>query len=139
MPSWNPLNYLPLWNGDSINSLQSQSDAADAKLKELNDQALADGRLTPESYKIAEANRLAGVLDVGQEIYQQAGEGALEGLEKEQKVVRTAINSTASGVLGAFPVWFKVGAVVALLWVGFSYLGGAELLRGILAPKKGVS
>ncbi len=134
--SWNPLNWLPITGGQSIDSLQAQSDAADAKLKELNDRALADGRLTPESYKIAEQNRLAGVLSVGQEVYQQAGEGAIEGLQREQKVIRTAINDTASGVLGAFPVWLKVIGVLVLLWFGFSYLGGADLLRGILSPRK---
>ena len=130
--SWNPFNWVGLTSdGRSVDDLQREQDSISAREAELNQRRRDSGYYTDEEYMRAEQVRVTGAVDVSSEVGQAAQEGAVEGLKNLPAQVRGALNTSFGWSLSFIPWW----GWVALLGVGFWYLGGFVYLRGILARR----
>lgn len=111
------------WLGSlyGADELQTQGDALDAKLKVLNDKALASGRWDQVTYDQAEKNRLGGATgNVDQEIDQAFKEGWDQGFDNVTSGIRsglsTAVSFPTKFILSSIPWWFwLVGALLLAL------------------------
>ena len=132
MAWWNPLDYLGATSdGRSVNDLEAEQRSYQERDAENNRRRYETGYYTAEQFEAAERVRITGIQDVQGEIYQAAGEGAVEGLKELPGTVRGGLNSAFSWSLGFIPWWGWVGALLWLAW----YLGGFTYLRGILAKR----
>lgn len=126
-----------IFYGVDLDEEQARGNELDAKLNALNNQALQSGKYTQAQYELAMDHASEGVTgDVNQQVWQAAGEGALEGAKGELKLVSTVAGGTASAVKGtlnfafgtilsAIPWWIYLGA----LGYGFWWLGGFRWLK----------
>jgi len=127
------MSFLPSWllGGVNLDEEQAKQDAIDSQLGALNKKNLDSGVYDDATYAEAEAHRLAGKLDVNQEV---------------ADVFNKSINDSVSGAAGAVkgviktPFDFLFQALPWEIWViaagvAFFYLGGFTYLRGILAKR----
>lgn len=96
---------------------QAESDAADARLKKLNDEKYARGEWTREQYDTAEGHRVSSAIDAKAQVAADFNAGAMEGLGNVADTVRTAANGVAE-TAGGF-VWRAVPWWVWLLVLGY--------------------
>lgn len=122
--SWyNPATWISSSDGQSAAELQAASDAADARLAELNQNARA--RYGESWYAQAESNRLGGGVDVEQQLTQAAREGVAEGYTNVTGAIRSTIAAPFKFVWDSMPWWVWAGAVVG----AFFYFGGGAIIR----------
>jgi len=99
---------------------QAESDAADAKLKKLNDDKYARGEWTREQYDTAENHRVTGAVDAQAQVAADFKAGAVEGLGNVADTVRSAANGVAETAGGfvwkAVPWWVWVLALGYVAW-----------------------
>jgi len=126
--------------GVDLDAEQAQSDAADAKIRALNQSAVDRGVWTPETRDAADA-RIAGQAPVTDQVDQAFTEGWNDGA----KAVSDTVAKTVSGVTGtaadliSAPLGGLLKGIPWWLWVvllvgGAAYLG---LLPGLLAGLRG--
>lgn len=106
---------------------QAASDAADAKLSELNQAQLDDGSITQAQYDVMQADVAAGAVDVNGQIAGAFNEGLKDGLNNELAVVKNPIGFAWSTI----PISYWIIGAVALLW----WLGGFTWLKRYIARK----
>lgn len=125
--SWNPLDWLVTdSNGNTVSDLQNESDAADARLAELNRNTAA--RIAAEQgseraqswYRQAEANREAGRVDASRDVTDGFKEGWQEGQDRITETSRGLFNWTAGFIKDLLPGWLWivliVGGIGYALW-----------------------
>lgn len=121
MAWWNPLDWLPLSSdGKSVNELEREGAAADARLDELNGRARE--LYGPPWWEEVQANRgtSSRAEDYRGEIYAEGLAGAREGLANVADAVTRPVSRVPTQ-------WLVLGAVALFLWAG-----GLGWLRGRL-------
>lgn len=110
----------------------ARSEDLDRQNRELNQRQLDAGMRTPEWIAVQEeAFAKTGSASYNGEILTAAGEGAVDGLKALPGRVRGVLDGVAGWSLAWVPWWgWLIGAGVVFWW-----LGGASMLRGILARK----
>lgn len=98
------------------------------KNAELNRRKVEAGTMTPaqaeeQQYRFEDPTR-----DVNGQIFDDAVEGAAEGLQAIPDNIRNGLNTVAGWSFRAIPWWLWLGGVLALL----VYMGGWARLRNIL-------
>jgi hypothetical protein len=122
--SWyDPRTWIGSSDGQSQAELQAASDAADARLAELNQGSRA--RYGEAWYAQAEANRTAAVIDVPGSINEDFNRGAAEGYSNVTGAISTGLNAPFRFLWDAVPKWLWLVALLAL----FLYLGGGVVIR----------
>jgi hypothetical protein len=118
--------------GVDVAQVQSDLNAEDAKLAQLNQQKVDSGQWNSSQYQTAQQHLVENTIDAQSEVDTAFVEGAKEGLANEQAFVKSSINNITSGILGFIPWWVYPVAGVVL----FFYLGGGVFIKGYLSRKK---
>lgn len=93
---------------------------SDAKLKQLNEEALARGAITPEVYEITskhiEDNDYKSMInDPDMSVFRAFIDGAQDGLLDDLALAKAAAQKVSSGIFGAIPTGVYITVGVALL------------------------
>lgn len=115
------------WFWDTITGAETaRGNELDRRTAELDAIARAKGRWTPENEAIVADHRAQNDVEVAtyqRSVFEAAGQGAQEGLQRTAGVINDTINSAAGNALGfvwgAIPVWIWVVAALVGAW----YLG----------------
>lgn len=99
---------------------QAESDAADRKLRELNDAAYQSGRITREVYDTTNAHIDQQAQDTVGLVVEDARRGALDGANVIADTIRTTANGVAETAGGfvwrAVPWWVWLLALAYVAW-----------------------
>lgn len=95
-------------------------EASDAKLKQLNEEALARGAITPAVYEITskhieDSDYESIINDPEMSVFRGFVDGAEEGLLNDLQVAKEAVSKVSSGIFGAIPTGVYITVGVALL------------------------
>lgn len=126
--SWyNPVSWIGSSDGRSQEQLQAESDAADARLAELNQAAAS--RYGTDWLREAENNRLNSRLQVEDAVQADFNSGLSDGYNNVTGAIKDTVNFPLKFLWDALPWWAWLAAAGGV----FLYLGGGVWLKGRLA------
>ena len=137
-------SFMSVVTGTDLAAEQAKSDAADAQLSQVNQQALDAGLVTQAVYDQSQADIAAGNASTGDNnvigaVDAEAQAGLADGLNNvltaPGKLVG-AVGSGAStllwGIIKSIPWWVYLAGAAAL----FVWMGGLEMIEGRLGKRK---
>ena len=129
--SWFGLDSLFL--GTDLSAEQARSDAADAKLAELNAKSVAAGYMSQDAYNTYQANISRDTSSTGMQVETSVNQEFQAGLKDGLNNVTGTINGTLSGIVGSIWKAIPLSVWLILAVVAFFYFGGGMLIRGKMA------
>ncbi len=107
--------------GVDIDATQADLNTSDARLRDLNSQALASGRYDQATYDLATAHWYQGrITDAGGEVNAAAAAGLDQGITNVSDAIRSFINipsaAAAKLIFKSIPLWLWFTLLIAALW-----------------------